>query len=196
MSTQSQGPAITSSPYRPYCLLRLGFLSCFGVESSDFTLWSGVCLRKDEILLWVFSGFLDTEGPAYSNVRSVCFPPVHPKCREGHSVTGQGRREPSGGPTCFCVLLGELRRQSCALIPGTWELQAPACGRQAHQVCTGLLKLGLVVGTHKHAKPCGELTFRLCISYLKPLHRPLSRTYASHPRTTYSVAGISVQVLQ
>lgn len=124
MSTQSQGPAITSSPYRPYCLLRLGFLSCFGVESSDFTLWSGVCLRKDEILLWVFSGFLDTEGPAYSNVRSMCFPLVHPKCCEGHSVTGQGRREPSRGPYLF--LCPCRRAQKAQLCSHPWDLGAPS----------------------------------------------------------------------
>lgn len=35
--------------------------------SSDLALWSGLCLRKDEILLWVFSGFLDVEGPKDSN---------------------------------------------------------------------------------------------------------------------------------
>lgn len=33
------------------------------VVVSDLTFWSGLCLRKDEILLWVFSGFLDIEGP-------------------------------------------------------------------------------------------------------------------------------------
>jgi hypothetical protein len=39
----------------------------FGVVSSDLTLSSGLCLKKDEILLWVFSGFLDIEGPKDSN---------------------------------------------------------------------------------------------------------------------------------
>lgn len=37
----------------------------FGVVSSDLTLSSGLCLKKDEILLWVFSGFLDIEGPGF-----------------------------------------------------------------------------------------------------------------------------------
>lgn len=34
----------------------------FGVVSSDLTLWP---LRKDEILLWVFSGFLDIDDPGF-----------------------------------------------------------------------------------------------------------------------------------
>lgn len=45
--------------------------------SSELTLWSDVCLKKDEILLCVFSGFLDTEEPADSNqYKLMCFPPV------------------------------------------------------------------------------------------------------------------------
>lgn len=45
---------------------------------SELTLRSGLCLRKDEILLWVFSGFLVMEGPADSKEceEAYVFPPV------------------------------------------------------------------------------------------------------------------------
>lgn len=81
MSTESQWPAIANSPCSPYCLLRSGFIGFMGsrVQSSDLTLWSGLCLRKDEILLWVFSGLLDIEGPTDSNEykKLMYFPSVN-----------------------------------------------------------------------------------------------------------------------
>lgn len=106
----------------------------FGVVSSDLTLSSGLCLKKDEILLWVFSGFLDIEGPKDSNEckKLMGFLPASPWC-SGLRVTNRARVGVfKWALTWFQVLMGKLRRHSFTLIPGTWELQVLACGRQAH----------------------------------------------------------------
>lgn len=73
----------------------------FGVVSSDLTFWSGLCLRKDEILLWVLSGFLDIEGPKDSNEckKLMCLLPVNPQCSEGlRVINGKGRGSLQVGP--------------------------------------------------------------------------------------------------
>lgn len=79
-----------------------------------------------------------------------------------------GIEVPRKAPTCLGCSMGELK--------GTLlrTLQCGPCGGQAHQLCTGLHEVPLVVGTHEHAEPCGELCQAVPTPHGQPSPTPSS----------------------